>query len=769
MRRRTFTGSAMAVAAGLGAGALGTGALGAGSLPGAVAAPRTTGEDPVTDLGEPVHKVQTLASAIGTTPDGTPFACYVVSGNVNTTAEFTVVDLRTQQNLFQARVPYGESSQRALAISPVDGAVWFGTSDVGHVYRYSHGAEEVEHVLDIPGSERAWSLTVGEDDTVWFGTYPGGKLYSLAPDTRELVDHGSALPGEQYIDSIAPVGDVVHVGTQPNAKMATFDRGTGEFSELAMPPGHSGTAVSSLDVRGTTMFVATTKMYVMDLETGEWVDEIPDANNNVSPVDPLDEDLVYLRQAAEIRSYSLSTGELTGTGNRPNATPESWGWVDIDGTGDHPQLALTYWNQGRTYGFAIHGGSGFYVVPDLMGAGAPLTALGAGPLGNIFAGAFLSPPGMGMYDPDGDGSIRLLNGTSQVEGLGTFDGKLVFGRYPQGSVYLYDPAEPWDYGSNPKEPLELGDGQSRPQQFIELPDDPGTVAVASVPVPGEHGGAITLWRPHDDAVDVHRNVVQDQTPVGLVLHEGMLYGGTSIQGGYGIDPVTEEAVLFAWDPKERTTVWASAVIPGAQSLAGFAVDDQGHLWGVVDSRAVFEYDLTEDTLLRTITIDDGAPIDRYGDNDRLLFDHGRLFGSVADRLFVLDRVTGEVSNLYGKDSGRDDGVDNVYELARDRHGDLYVVGRGTHLVRYALPDDVTPPTVALRTGRGNGGGRASAIWLDATDDTDPSPRVQIRVDEGEWQEHRTSRMVLLRRGQRLDYRAIDAAWNASPVESYTAD
>ena len=771
MRRRTFTGSAVAVAAGFA-----VPAVGAGTVPDAVGAPTDTAPDPtadpVTDLGEPVHKVQTLASAIGTTPDGVPFACYVVSGNENVTAEFTVVDLRSQQTLFSTRVPYGRSSQRALALSPVDGSVWFATSDIGHVYHYVHGADEVRHIVEIPNGELAWSMAVGEDDTVWFGTYPSGSLYSLPPDTRELVHHGQALAGEQYVDSIAPVGDTVHVGTQPNARMATLDRGTGAFTELAMPPGHSGTAVSALDVRGGKLFVSSTQLYVLDLASGDWVDTIPDADANVSPVDPLDPDTVYLRQAAEVRAYSLSTGQLTGTGDRPNATPESWGWVDLDGTGERPLLALTYWREGRTYGFAVHGGSGFYLVPDLMGAGAPLTALGTGPLGNVFAGAFLSPPGMGRYDPDGDGSIDLLAGTSQVEGFGTFDGRLVFGRYPQGSLYLYDPAQPWNSGSNPAAPLEIGDGQSRPQLFVELSDDPGTVAVGSVPVPGEHGGAITLWRPDDRTVEVHRHVVPDQTPVGLVLHNGMLYGGTSIQGGYGIDPVTDEAVLFAWDPKQRTTTWTTVAVPGAQTLSGLAIADDGHLWGIADGRTVFEFDLAGRALLRTVTIDPEAAIDRYGDNSRLLFDHGRLFGATADRLFVLDRVTGEVTSLYGRGSGRDDGVDSVYELTRDRHGDLYVVGRGTHLVRYALPADVTPPTVTVRTGRGgqdggHGGGRGAAVWLQAEDDTDPAPRIQVRLDDGPWQDHDPDRMVLVRPGRHLRYRAVDAAWNASPVQTYT--
>ncbi|QOR69721.1 PQQ-like beta-propeller repeat protein [Ruania alkalisoli] len=752
MRIRPSTTIALAASAAMLIGAAAPATANSGPPP--AVSTEVAASDPVTHLGEAVRKTQVLASATDMGPDGVPYGYYVVSGNQNVTAEFAVVDLRTEETVMRTRLPYGASSQRALDVSPVDGTVYFGTSDVGHVYRYVPGADDVEHLAELPTGVRAWGLAVDEDGVPWIGGYPTGALYSVDPDSGVLTNHGQAIAGEQYINSIAPVGDTIYVGTNANAKLAEFDRTTGTFTEIAMPAGHSGNNITALDVRGDLMFVSTTSMYVRNLVTGEWVDEITDANARVSPVSPTDPDAVYLRQGREVKRYDLATGEITGTGKFPNATPESWGWMDVDGTG--PYLTLTYWRDGRTYGWNLATGAGFYLVPDVEGAGAPLISLGAGPLGNIYAGAFLSPPGSGKYDPDGEG-IALLNGTSQVEGWGTFDGNVIFGRYPQGSVYLYDPELPWNYGSNPDTPpLELGNGVSRPQSLIELTAVPDTVAVASVPKPGEHGGAITLWQPYAGTHTVYRDVVPDQTPVGFVQHEGILIGGTSIEGGYGIDPVTDEAVVFAWDPVSTETMWTATPIPGAETLAGFAIDADGHLWGVADSRTVFEFDLQTQSLLRTVTIDSDAPIDRFGDNDRLLFDHGRLFGSVADRLFVLDQVTGEVTSLYGAESGRSDGVTQVHELAQDRYGDLYVISQGTRLARYDLPEDVTAPEVTVDA-------RGAAVWLTATDDQDDAPRIDYRVDNGDWQSYDGEDPIVVVPGAELEYRAIDDAWNSSEV------
>src|SRR5699024_12808995 len=104
--------------------------------------------------------------------------------------------------------------------------------------------------------------------------------------------------------------------------------------------------------------------------------------------------------------------------------------------------------------------------------------------------------------------------------------------------------------------------------------------------------------------------------------------------------------------------------------------------------------------------------------------------------------------------------------------DLYVGGSGSHRVRYGDRAAVTPPTVRVRPGRGaqdagNGGGRGAALWLQAEDDTDPAPRIPVRRDDGPWQDHDPDRMVLVRPGRHLRYRAVDAAWNASPVQTST--
>lgn len=716
-------------------------------------------QESVADLGEPVHKTQTLSSATGTGPDGEPLGYYLVEGNPTTNAEFTVMNLRTGENVLQTRLPHGTASQRTLAQSPADGTVYFGTSEVSHLYRYTPGGDELEYLGDMPDGQRVWEMAVDEQGTPWIGTYPGGQLFSMDPDTGELTDHGQALAGEQYIKAIEPAGDTIYLGTESNAHLVAFDRESGEFTDLETPEEHTATNIEALNLHGDLLFMGSADMHVLDTSSGEWVDHLLSASPRVSPPAPDDEDGVYLRLGGEVHRYDLQTLEATGTGWAPNATPESWAWTDLDDTG--PWLTMTYWNEGRTYAYNPATQETYYQVPDLLGAGAQIISLGTGPQGDIFTGAYLSPPGMGRFDPDTE-QFELLAGSGQIEGYGTFGDTLVFGRYPQGSLWHYDPAEPWETGTNPAEPLEIGDGQSRPQAFVELTSMPGTVAVGSVPTGGQHGGAITLWQPDEGTHEVYRHVVTDQTPVALIEQGDLLIGGTSIEGGYGIDPVTDEAVLFAFDPVSGQNLWQSVPVPGAPTISALAFDDQGHLWGIAGGGTIFEFDVEERQTVRTIELDAQAEADRYGNAERLLIDNGRIFGSAANQLFVLDPITEEVTTLHGGPST--DPAERVHELAQDRRGDLYVVGASTRLLRWEMPEDDTAPEVAASVQPANPGpGRSALVRLSAQDDQDERPVIDYRVDGGQWSTY--TRAIQLERGQSIDYRAIDQAWNSSQVQT----
>ncbi|HEY8454103.1 MAG TPA: hypothetical protein VIL34_00765 [Actinopolymorphaceae bacterium] len=726
---------------------------------------------PIIDLGEPVHKVQCLSSAIGTGPDGAPYAYLFVEGNPTTTGEFAVVDLRSRETVLDVRIPVGYGSARTMDVSPVTGDVYFATAEnpsgvSSQLYRHRPGASDVERIGETPSGQRTWEIAVGDDGVVWAGTYPGGRLLSFDPETGAVTDHGQALPGEQYIGAIDQVGEEIWVGTQPNGRLARFLPSTGEFGEIELPDGPVASQVESIQHIGGLVFVTTGgRTYVYDIAGGAWTDEIPQVSGyGVSPLDPETESHVYVRSSATIKRYHVATGELETIGWSPNATPEAWAWVDLANP-DAPGLsiAFTYWNSGRIYALHPQTRTGYFLQPTLMGAGASLVAIGAGPEGNIYAGAFLSPPGMGRWDPD-VGEFELLPGTSQVEGFGTFRTDLVFGRYPQGRLYRYDPSRPWEMGTNPGPTVDLEPyEQNRPQSFVEVGD---RVAVSTVPITGRHNGAVTLWDPQTNEVEVFRGIVENQTPVSLVLHDGLLYGGTSINGGYGIDPVTPEAKLFAWDPVTRQKVFETVPVPGAPTVAGLVVDEHERLWGLAGG-TLFEFDPAERAVVRTVELFSEPDDSRYGNDHVLVLDHGRLFGVTLHRVFVFDRVTEDCTVLYDGTASGEGEVASARHLAMDRYGDLYFIAQATRLFRYDLPDDTTPPTVEADVRPRDDRAPVKVVRLSASDDDTGVAVIHYRVDGGSWKTYRRPFRLTGRGKHVVEYRAVDRAWNASAVEKVT--
>lgn len=672
----------------LAVGGAGLASLAVGAAAPAGAAPRsgTTGTTSsavggtITDLGEPVQKTQTQCSAIGTDPEGRPVAYLVGEGGPSETCEFAVVDLRSQKTTLDVRIEKGNSTGRAMSISPATGDVYFGTTDGAELYRYRAGAANPEYLGTVMADQDIWSLRVGDDGVVWVGTYPGGLLLSYDPATGKITNHGQALAGEQYIGAVQPVGGTVYCGTQPNGRLAGFDISTGAFSEVALPNGPVASQIDAFNLVGTLLFVSTGgQTYVRDLTTGSWTDTIPQTSGyGVSQLDPATGTVVYVRSANVIKSYNVQTKALQSTGWAPNAAPEKWAWIDLDGDGTSESIAFTYWNYGRIYALDPQTKKSYYLQPQLMGAGDQLVAIGAGPDGNIYCGAYLSPPGMGRWDPD-KGAFELLTGTSQVEGFGSFNGDLVFGRYPQGRLYRYDLDKPWS-GTNPGPTVDLeGYEQNRPQCFVQVDDT--TVAVTTVPITGRLNGAITLWNPNTNAVDVHRGVIQNQTPVSLVLHDGVLIGGTSINGGYGIDPVAPEAKLFAWDPTTFEVAWQLVPVSGATTVAGLIIDEKAQLWGIADN-VLFQFDLFHRRIMHRTTVFPNTDGSRYGNDHVLRILDGHMFGVTSNRMFEFDRQSRQAKVIYDGPTSGSGSTGDARHLAVDRYGDLYFIGLASHVMRY---------------------------------------------------------------------------------------
>lgn len=628
------------------------------------------------DLGDPIAgRVLSQEQSQGVDADGRPQAYWVNAGNDEIPAIFQVTDLRSGEVVFGQRLPSGANSW-ANTFSTAEGTVYFGMTS-GELYRWTPGDSEVTSLgTPLPG-EGIWRLAAAPDGTIYGGTYPGGKLISYDPADGTVTDHGQLIAGETYGRSLVVTDESVWFGTQPNARLARFDRATGAVTQVPLPdPYTAHEVVYDMTLAGDQLFVRvqpSNDLLVLDTATGEFVDIVPGISGRaISPPDPAGEH-VYFRIAAQgIVRYHLESHTWEPIGWAPNAFPGSWAWIDLDDP-DFPgrTLAMTYY-YGRIYAWNPTTKATKYLGESgLEGAPSPVQALGAGPDGAIYAGAFLSPPGMARVDP-ATATTTVLASAGQVEGFGSYDNHLVYGRYPGGHLLDYDLGRPWAYGTNPGPPVTIGDEQDRPQAFVQVGD---RMAVGSVPVSGRLGGALTLWDPATGDTTVHHDLIPDQSVVSLATHDGLLYGGTSVYGGYGIDPVATDARLFVVDPATGEVLRQVTPVRGARAVSGLTVDERGRIWGLADG-TLFLYDPRAGRILRSAALF-GQENTRYGSERGMVLRGRSAFVVTAGSLWHVDTRTWKARELAG---------DRVAHLAQDQDGRLYFA-RGSRLFRWTEDGD----------------------------------------------------------------------------------
>lgn len=632
----------------------------------------------LTHLGQPILQVLSVDQALGSGLDGEPQAYFVVAGNANTPAEFAAVDIRTHRTVFDIRLPAGTTSW-AVEYSAAERAVYFGMSDAtGLLYRWRVGSTTVESLgAPIPG-EQIWTIDIAPDGTVYGGTYPGGRLFSYDPASSSVHDFGQVIADETYLRSVEATATTVWFGTQPHAKFASMDRATGAVTPIAIPEPYAswgGAATYDIFDRGSRLFVRITGsggsvMLVRDQTSNTWVNQIANPGTRaVSPTNPADGRTVYLRlSTGQIGAYDLSTDTYSPIGWAPNAIPGDFAWIDMANP-EFPGLSLAFtYYYGRIYVLNLATRKGDYHQAQVMGAANPLTAISTGPDGKVYVGAFLSPPGMSRLDP-ATGSFSLLSSAGQVEGYGVHNGRLLYGRYPGANLYRFDPARPWAMGTNPGAATAVGAEQDRPKAFASLDH---RVAVGSVPVSGVLGGALSLWDPASGAIETHRSVIPDQSVVSLAVHGGVVYGGTSIYGGYGVDPVAKQALLFGFDPATGKVVYKESVVERAVAVSGLTAAPDGHLWGLAGT-TLFEFDPGNRRIVhrKELFADTGG--ERYGDGLTLAFVGDRLFGTAQGKLFEVNPGNWHVTIL--------DTTHDLFKLTA-HDGSLYLIGGQTSVYRY---------------------------------------------------------------------------------------
>lgn len=459
-----------------------------------------------------------------------------------------------------------------------------------------------------------WQFAIGQDGKLYAGTFPKAKLVSYDPATGAMQDLGVMDETQQYTRNICVGRDgKIYLGIgYGRANVVVYDPETGKHKSI-LPDEFTG------DPQQTTASVSKG----VDGEVYVSAIRMVDQEGKKAPAS------ITLRveneKLVEVSSPPAMTDFRALKDGRRVLNEHMDGKYDLvspDGTVEH-----------RTFTY--------------QGDGAGLFIVANGPLGRIYGGTFM-PNELFWFDP-ATGEMQNPGNPTEVGGemysLIDHHGIVYLCAYPGSFLSKWDPAKPWNYGRGPENNPQgfgtLGPGHLRPRAMVHGPQD--FIYIGSYPEYGMHGGSLGVWDPvQDKLIENYHPLIPDQSITALAYdgNTGLLYGGTSTQGGGGTTPKAKEAVFFVFDPAQKKLVSVRAPVPDAAYIRALCQSGR-KLFGIANGAMLFVYDLDKKDIVHTADLGVGSVLDcSLGP-----WKDGRLYGVASKSIFRLDPDTFNVEVL----------------------------------------------------------------------------------------------------------------------------
>ncbi|MET8307814.1 PQQ-binding-like beta-propeller repeat protein [Micromonospora sp. NBC_00389] len=653
----------------------------------------------VTDFGVQQTALTVFEAHYGTGAENRPVVYGVQMGSPGV---LSVTDPVTRELLDTAYLP--DSSGAWGITQTADGTVYAGSYPNAHLYSYDPQTRTtVDLGAPVAGQTVLYGLRPGADGRVYGGTYPGAHVFSYAPG-EGFRDHGRMYAGEQYVVDVAvdPSRDVLWAAVGTAGHLVRLDLGTGEKRDI-WPEALRGDANYPYDINlvGGKLFVKRNKLQglVLDPDTGAVLaDGFTMGSRGTSPLAP-DGRSVYFTSGTELWRYDLPTDtvgpvrDAAGAPVRSDGAGIGFGFLD----GRLYAVIGNYGGQALRYDPAT-GASERYRLPFPPQA-LDINTITAGPDGRIWTNLYING-NLAVLDP-ATGTAINVGRLGQADGFGWHEGRMYQGVYPYGGVLVYDPARPYQLGTNPRELFRLQpDGQNRPLAFAS---SGSRIYVGSTPDYGLWGGALTVYDTATGARTTRRNIVADQGVISLAVVGDQLWAGTTISGGGGTVPRAAEAEVFTADLATGEKTAEYTPVPGADSITSLVAGPDGMIWGLADGE-VFVLDPATGAVTHRLDV----PGRSSGVADELVVSAAdeHVYAALDGYLHRIDPLSKAVRTI------RDT---QTYRVTQDGEGNLWfrngvkaangAVQYGSHLLRYVPePDDCPRSDLRAQVHAGGGSG-----------------------------------------------------------------
>ncbi|WP_158289292.1 carbohydrate binding domain-containing protein [Paenibacillus flagellatus] len=657
-----------------------------------------------TNLGAQVGTSAPLGSTFGIGENQNSIYS-VITGNATDLPIMQVIDADTESVSKAIPLPASNANPTGAwgAATASDGTVYFGAYQNGKMYKYVPGDTAITDLgLPLPNQQFVWDLAAGKDGKVYGGTYDDAGFFQYDPSAG-FTRIGSMpiydAPGQniQYLRSLAHDAErnVSYLAVGANASVIRYDHATGSKTDI-LPAKYKTTPLAgAVEFEGDRVFVSLGGyIVVLNVQTNPdgsvTATEEAGISGTTPRVSPERDGGVYFIKNGKLARYDIASRTFTTLEHTVPGRVQRFGWITLKDQAAYPgeTLVAVASTNNETYLMKYNPQNGSFRMARVEGApripGA-INSIGTGPDGNIYTSAF-QYGGLGVYRPfAGDANDNqpeyVYAPINQIDKMASYNGKLYLGVYPGGNLFEYDPNEPWNPGVNPKSRISTsGYGQDRPKS-IAYGDN--RVFMGSTGITNERKGALSVYDYETGVTTVHKDIVTDQSVTALVYHNGLVYGGSSIRGGYSSIPTQTEAKLFIYDPETKTKTAELRLPTKSNGDKPTAITElevvDGNLWGFAEGYLfVFNPESRTFDYFEEKFPDVRYPGGAYRDADLVTVDKdpNSVYGTIGNKyLFKIDRADKAVTILQS------DGADM---LTADRLGNLYYKHNDRELWRYSF-------------------------------------------------------------------------------------